>query len=235
MAPKDNEKIMKYSVNDVAVGLDLPISTIERWIRQGRIPVHKSGIYASFNQNELEKWAKKNNRKFVLSEKKNKQKTELKNESLLVAMERGKVQYKVQGDNVKSVFKSAVEGINISKQSREQLFHKLLARENLTSTGVGKGVAIPHPRTPVEEFSTNPVIVTCFLEKPIDFDAVDDLPVSVLFILLSSSVKVHLHLLSRLAFCVRDHSFSEFLKSVPDCDALFNKIAVFEEILDNDG
>ncbi|MBU4257854.1 MAG: PTS sugar transporter subunit IIA, partial [Desulfobacteraceae bacterium] len=78
----------------------------------------------------------------------------------------------------------------------------------------------------------NSLITTCFLEKSIDFEAVDDKPVFVMFMLLSTSIKNHLHLLSRLAFCVRDNSFVEFLRTYPDSSSLLSKIADFENLLE---
>jgi nitrogen PTS system EIIA component len=60
---------------------------------------------------------------------------------------------------------------------------------------------------------------------------VDGLPVFVLFILLSPSVKIHLHLLSRLAFCVRDASFVDFLKQVPSPEELLEKVKNLENAL----
>ena len=75
-------------------------------------------------------------------------------------------------------------------------------------------------------------MTTCFLETPIEFAALDGKPVFILFILLCPSVKSHLHLLSRLAFCIRDDSFVDFLKTYPSTDKLLLKIAGFEKQLD---
>ncbi|MCK4619694.1 MAG: excisionase, partial [Desulfobacterales bacterium] len=61
---------------------------------------------------------------------------------------------------------------------------------------------------------------------------VDDKAVFVMFILLSTSIKNHLHLLSRLAFCVRDDSFVEFLRTYPDSSSLLSRIADSENLLD---
>ena len=65
-----------------------------------------------------------------------------------------------------------------------------------------------------------------------EFHAVDDQPVFVLFILLSDSIDSHLHLLSRLAFCLRDEGFVAFLRRQPQTDALLKQIAAFEQRLD---
>lgn len=161
------------------------------------------------------------------------QQQEKRLENLLPAMKRGSVIHDLKGDNVAAVLENAVENLPaISNSSKEELYKRLLERENLTSTGIGKGVAIPHPHDPISDLLKNPLIATCFLEKPIDFGAVDDKPVFVLFILLSQSIKIHLHLLSRLSFCVRDNAFVDFLKTSPDVDAFFEKIADFEKLLD---
>ena len=108
----------------------------------------------------------------------------------------------------------------------------MIEREHLTSTGIGKGVAIPHSHDPLPDTFEKPAITTCFLEKPVDFNAVDDRLVFVMFVLLSPTIKIHLHLLSRLSFCVRDNAFVEFLKTSPDSLTYFSKIAEFEKQLD---
>ncbi len=63
------------------------------------------------------------------------------------------------------------------------------------------------------------------------FGEVDDKPVFVMFILLSPNVKIHLHLLSKLSFCLRNDTFVEFLKTSPEQDEFFSKIAEFESMI----
>jgi PTS system nitrogen regulatory IIA component len=77
--------------------------------------------------------------------------------------------------------------------------------------------------------------VTVFLENPVDFDAIDDEPVAVLFLLISEAVKTHLHLLSRLAFCLRDKPFIHHLKAVPSAPQLLAKVGQLEQALDKTG
>jgi PTS system nitrogen regulatory IIA component len=52
-----------------------------------------------------------------------------------------------------------------------------------------------------------PLVTLCFLEKPVEFGALDGQPVHTLFTLISPTVKAHLHLLSRLTFALRDAEF----------------------------
>jgi PTS system nitrogen regulatory IIA component len=85
----------------------------------------------------------------------------------------------------------------------------LLAREALASTGIGDGIAIPHVRSPIVLHVSEPTITLCFLERPVDFAALDGRPVRALFLLVSPTVRAHLSLLSRLAFALRDPGFKD--------------------------
>lgn len=224
---------MKITINQASQCLNLPPDTIERWIRQGRIPMRKEGDNCIFKKSVMEKWAKSHNLSLSKLEKDSEhQQTDSHQENLVPVMRRGGVLHNIAGDDVTSVLKSATDNISfLAAEDKEELLKRLLEREELTSTGVGKGIAIPHPRTPLSDRMEHPAIVTCFLETPINFGAIDDRPVFVMFILLSNSTKNHLHLLSRLAFCVRDNAFVEFLKTAPDSVELSSKIADFEKQL----
>jgi PTS system nitrogen regulatory IIA component len=224
---------MKLTIHEIAQSLYLPMSTVRRWIRQGRIPIHKSGGDYVFNEAILKKWAAAHHLTFSPPQKTVEKAQALKTDTLVSAMKRGGVFHDIKGTDAAEVLKAAVEIIPVvSNNTKENLYGLLLERENLTSTGIGKGVAIPHPHRPLAEDDYGPVITTCFLEKPIDFAAIDDKPVFVMFILLCPTVKQHLHLLSRLAFCVRDEAFVEFLRTYPGSDAFFLKIIEFEKRID---
>ena len=223
---------MDLSLSEIAAGLNVTESTVERWIRQGRIPLQQTGSECRFNLSVLERWAESHNMTFALPAAP--QELALPSRTTLVAaMERGGVHRDIAGENVVGVLKTAVARLTmLPENARDDLYDQLVRRERLTSTGIGRGVAIPHPRSPIEGVSDLPLIATSFLQKPIDFKAVDDQPVFVLFILISDSIDNHLHLLSRLAFCLRDNDFLAFLHRQPEADALLERIAAFEKRLD---
>lgn len=225
---------MKLTINKISESLGLPIATTERWIRQGRIPVQKIGKECIFRQSVLKKWAAAHNLTFSLSEKNFIKSEDTELENLLQVMKRGGVLNNIKDDTVEGVLKSAVDSMTgFSTDAKETLFTKLLEREKLTSTGIGRGIAIPHLRTPLTDIVIHPTITTCFFEKPIDFNAVDSRPVFVMFVLLSPSIKTHLHLLSKLSFCVRSDRFVDFLKTFPASEQLFEKISSFEKQSDS--
>lgn len=225
--------MLELTIKEVAQCLNLPTKKIERWIRQGRIPIYQKGSDCTFKRSVLEKWAAKHDLRFRLPEKPVGQDSAPGEEGLLAAMRRGGVLYNVAGDTPETVLEAAVNGMGgITPDTRELLYDRLMEREALISTGIGRGIAIPHPRSPLAGYPALSQITTCFPKTPIDFNAIDDQPVFVLFILLSPSIKSHLHLLSRLAYCLRDDSFTTFLRTHPDPDRLFSATGAVEKQLD---
>ena len=66
-------------------------------------------------------------------------------------------------------------------------------------------------RSPIVLHVLRPTITLCFLEHPVDFGALDGQPVRCLFTTVSPTVRAHLHVLSKLAFVLRDPGFKDVL------------------------
>ncbi len=85
----------------------------------------------------------------------------------------------------------------------QRLCHALSERERLGTTGVGAGIAIPHAKLPELDH-----LIGLFvrLDKPVDFDAVDDQPVDLIFLLLAPDISGadHLKALARVARLLRE-------------------------------
>ncbi len=100
------------------------------------------------------------------------------------------------------------------------IFDVLLQRERLGSTGIGEGIAIPHGKLPglsrLFGFAAR-------LEKPIDFEALDDQPVDILFLLLApeGAGADHLKALARVARALREPGILARIRSARDADALY--------------
>ncbi len=216
---------MELEVKDVARMIDLPELTILRWIKQGKIPFYvKEGRYV-IDKKKLISWAKLHNIKLKERQKEEKEEEELI--TLHTAIERGGVYFNLKGEDVYEVLKNAIELLELpSEIDKNELLEKLLQREELCSTGIGEGVAIPHPRHPIPGLKN--MVAVFFLEKEIDFNSVDGKPVFVLFVILASSTKVHLRLLSRLSYCLRNKEFLSFLKECKSSSELINWIKKLE-------
>lgn len=93
-------------------------------------------------------------------------------------------------------------------------------REKLGSTGFGRGVAIPHARI---EGINRPVAAFLRLAAPVNFAAADDLPVDLVFGLLSpsSAGATHLHALAEISRLMRDEALREALLGAGNAEALY--------------
>ena len=93
-----------------------------------------------------------------------------------------------------------------------EIFHQLTARENLGSTSLGHGVAIPHARTNLCKEATGAFLK---LNHGIDFDSPDKQPTDLLFALMvpEDYTDEHLEILATLAGLFNEESFCETLRS----------------------
>lgn len=104
------------------------------------------------------------------------------------------------------------------------VYKELIQREKMMGTGVGNGVAIPHPRYPLIKDDTEQRIIVVYLKDPIAISSPDMRPVSTLFITLTSSSKNHLQVLSDLAFLIQKAPFRAALEKHASQDELLNTI-----------
>jgi len=223
---------MDLSVKDVARLLTVSEKTIYNWIKQESIPAYQINEQYRFNHAEIMEWATLKRIQFAPAIPPEAKEGKNSLPTLVEAMNAGGIAYKVGGTDKESVLRAVVNIMHLPKEvDRDFLFQVLLAREALGSTGIGDGIAIPHVRNPIVLHITKPSITLCFLEKPINFGALDGDPVSILFTLISPTVRIHLHMLSRLGFVLRNPEYRAALKQRALRDELLAKVAAAEVAL----
>jgi PTS system nitrogen regulatory IIA component len=227
---RGNKKEMELSLFELSKYLGVEQNTIARWIRQGKLPVSQKGSVYRFPIRDLKKWAAKHNISLNLEKQGLPEQETDPLVSLSKAVQNGGLYFDIPGDDVKSVLFASLERIaTIPDDFKTDLLTRLIEREQALSTGIGNGIAIPHPRVPLG-YLNDPLVAICFLETLVDYQAMDQQPVGVLFLILCPDLKFHLHLLSTLSFCLRDKSFTQFLKSRPDPKVLMEKIEAFQTL-----
>ncbi len=113
----------------------------------------------------------------------------------------------------------AKRAASVTGQSERRIFDVLLERERLGTTGVGRGVAIPHGKLP----SLSQVYgLFARLERPIDFDSVDERPVDLIYLLLApeGSGADHLKALAKVSRALRDEGLCDKLRGCDSADAI---------------
>jgi len=203
---------MNLTAKDVCRLLTVSEKTLSRWVKEEGLPAYRIQEQLRFNRAEVLEWATA--RRIPVSPTMFDEPGDAALPSLEAALRAGGIHYGVGGGDRASILAAVVELLPLPEGTdRALLAEMLLARENLGSTAVGNGIAIPHPRFPVVLPPAPETLSLCFLDRPVEFGALDGKPVHTLFVMVGASVKGHLRLLSRLAFSLQDEAFRRLLEA----------------------
>ena len=208
MTPMSREIL---SISEAARLVNVSDATMRRWIRQG---LFAGGNGAGrIDGAELRRWAKRHDLAIGPRPRPATPPRDLLSE----AVERGAVIRDVEPASAAEAITLAIEALPcLSEETRGPLRTAILERERMASTGLGHGVAVPHPRKTPRDLFEQPVISACFPRRPLDWAALDGEPVHAVLLLLSPSAPVHLEILSRVAFALRAPEFPERLRERPN-------------------
>jgi len=224
------KKEKKLDIQEVAALLQIPAEKVERWVQQGQIPCKFKKNQCYFRKKDILEWARTHDLMMFdkQEEGKSPEETPL---SLRAGIARGGVHFDLGGNDSTAIFENAVASITFPDHvDKQDVIDALIDREEIASTGIGRGVAIPHPRQPLA--IELPLVPVFFLKESIDFRSIDGKPVSVLFFMFSPSTQVHLKLLSKLSFFLRNAPFLEDLKSCRTQKEVLDLIETFESELE---
>ncbi len=192
--------------------LGVPETTMRRWIRQGLFQ-GADAPGGGIDGQELRSWAREHG--FAVGRRPSERATPPA-DLLSDAVARGAVVGDVEPESAVEAISLVIDAVpGLAPDARESLLAAVLERERMASTGMGHGVALPHPRKPPTELFAEPVISVCFPRRPLDWAALDGAPVFAVLLVLSPNAPVHLEILSRVAFALRAPEFRNLLQEAP--------------------
>lgn len=195
------------TIEEVAKYLRVSDRTVYDWAQKGEIPAGKIGTVWRFKKSEVERWV--NERLSSGGTKKDTDEVQVKN---VLSPDR------VVFINNSSKHDAIVELADVLAtapqiKNKEELLSEILKREELMSTAVGRGIAIPHVRL---SSVTDLVMAVGICKKPLeDYQTVDDNPVNLL-IMIAAAYNQHTYYLKTISY------FSSKLKSQELRDAVKN-------------
>lgn len=195
------------TIEEVAKYLRVSDRTVYDWAQKGEIPAGKIGTVWRFKKSEVERWV--NERLSSGGTKKDTDEVQVKN---VLSPDR------VVFINNSSKHDAIVELADVLAtapqiKNKEELLSEILKREELMSTAVGRGIAIPHVRL---SSVTDLVMAVGICKKPLeDYQTVDDNPVNLL-IMIAAAYNQHTYYLKTISY------FSAKLKSQELRDAVKN-------------
>jgi nitrogen PTS system EIIA component len=227
----DGSRVM-LDVKEVAKLLTVSEKTVYRWIAKNEIPAYRLGEGYRFNRVELLEWATANRIKVSYQIFDEALDAGSSMPSLSEAVNAGGIHYRIPGGDKSSVLRSIVDIIRLPDDiDKDFLLGALIARENLGTTAIGDGIAIPHVRNPIIFHVSKPILALCFLENPIDFNALDNKPVDTVFTIVTHTVRSHLHILSRLSYALHQPHIRGIINGSSSRQDILDALAGFEETL----
>ena len=218
---------MDLKIHEAARLLNVGSNEVERWIKEKALPAHEFNDTFHINSVELQEWALANGVQLPPQLLAVNRASGGPAADLIAALERGGMHRDLAGASRDEVLANVVQLPGVPAPiDRGLLLELLRAREMLASTGLGGGIAVPHPRSPIVlDVQVPPTMLLCYLQKPIDFGAIDGKPVWALFLLLSPTVPDHLRLLSQLSYALHDTKVRSLLKERAPFEGLIARLA----------
>jgi len=204
---------MQLTFRDIEKAFEIDEETLYHWLNRQSMPAIKANDQYYFNSVEVLEWALKNRVRLTTGALRLCEKSRQGQDIMTPALMRGGVYFNVSGARKEEILGKVLDLLALPDHiERSTLKEMLLSREQAGTTGIGNGIAIPHVKHPVVLAGMEPIVGLFFLEKAVDFSSQDGENVDILFVILSSSFKWHLSLLSRLAFCLQDENVKAALK-----------------------
>jgi len=139
------------------------------------------------------------------------------------------VKLNLKGENKNDIINSTIDLLKNSKKilDIDKVKNAIFEREKIMSTGVGNGFAIPHGKT---DGVTDIVAAFAITEKPIDYQALDDKPVRLIFLLVGKDnlVGPHIKLLSRISRLMNKEEFRQKLINSSSAEEIIENFKVEE-------
>lgn len=222
---------MDLKIRDVADLLNVSETTIRRWISDGKIPNYRINQHYFFSRTEIENWVishkfAKNNETPPFTQQKNVDPLTIVEErprstggskqfSLFRAIHKGDVLHHLKGETKEEIIRAAMKKVaKTLLVDAEVMTDLLLDRESLMPTALNNGIGVPHTRDSLLN-SHHDVVVTVFLDQPLEYGALDGKPVHTLFFLFACEDKRHLHLLAKIAHLSSQPQALELFQSRP--------------------
>lgn len=132
-------------------------------------------------------------------------------------------------DVIREIVCSLIDAEKVNHEDVEGIMQALINREQLGSTGIGKGVAVPHTK---HESITTLIGTVARSKKGIEFDSLDGEPAYIFFLLLSphEAAGGNLAALERIATVVRDNDFRRFMMEAPGKAEMIEIIKEMDEL-----
>jgi len=204
------------TIQDVARMLGADVRRVERMAQRGEIPCQKVGGQFRFNRAQITEWLQQemggmsHDHLAGVDAGMTEQRQTQQDEAIITPLLRADAVTTHLGSRTKDStlreLVSLASGTGLVVDEKE-LLEAVLHREELCSTAMECGIAIPHPRRPLPEAISGPILVVAKTPQGIAFGAPDGRMTTLLFLTASQDDRHHLHVLARLCRMLHEEKF----------------------------
>ncbi len=207
------------TIEEVAKYLRVSDRTVYDWAQKGEIPAGKIGTVWRFKKSEVENWvnAKLSSSSFSQND------SEIQIKNILSPDRIVFINHSTKHDAIVQLSQVLATAPQIKNAS--ELTAEILKREELMSTAIGKGIAIPHVRL---SSVTDLVMAVGVCRKPIsDYQTIDDTPVDLLFMIAAAYNQHSLYLKTISHFCgkLKQDGLHESIVNAKDANEVFGLLS----------
>jgi PTS system nitrogen regulatory IIA component len=210
-----NKDLELLTIEEVAKYLRVSERTVYDWANKGEIPCGKLGTTWRFKRTEIERWVDEHLHTAPKAE-------EPRPLSLGHLLEPSRV-ILLDAKNKHEALETLIDNLAEAPEihDRDALAEAVYRREELMSTGIGLGVAVPHVRIP--SVSTLAMSVGLNREELTDYESLDSIPVRLIFLIAARETQhaQHLKTLSSISTIVRNRSLLQQVLKAPDAGTLY--------------
>ncbi len=222
---------MDLKIKDVAELLNISEATVRRWLANGKIPAYQINRQYRFSRCEIEDWLMQQKLDGEFEEQKESPSKGNMQFNLYRALYRGEVLDGVSGETKEEIIQKTMQHMGqYFDLDPDVLTDLFMDREQMMSTALGHGIAVPHTRDFLLDTHYD-VMMIVYPEHPIDFDALDGEPVHTLFFLFASEDSHHLNLLAKVAHINTNEKTRAFFRTKPSKNCLLDFIKHWESSL----
>jgi nitrogen PTS system EIIA component len=220
---------MQLTLRQAAEYLGVSDTTVRRWIGERGLPVHEVSERLYLNAVELWEWAVEHGVEVSRSLLDHARRAPDEVPPMSELLRAGGILYDIEAKSKRELLREFVARLPLPpEQDRATLLSVLEAREAMGSTGIGDGIAIPHVRNPIVLHLDRPFVTLGLLRNPVDFEAMDGLPVHALFMVVSPTVPVHLRILAQLGFLLRDSVLRDMVRQRAPAEEILGRVEMLE-------
>jgi len=221
----------QLTLSELATYLGRDQRDLQKLAERGRMPGRRVGGDWQFHTSEIDQWLESQMLDYSDSELDAVVRSHTSSEvdaavpvTSLIQIET--VAIPLEGRTKRSVLEHLVEVAGRTWKIWEPavVLNAILEREEMMSTALDNGVALPHPRLPLPDAVGEPVVAFGRLSSGIPFGAANNSLTDLLFLIVCKDSKTHLQVLARLSRMLQQPTFIDDLRAAPDDNAAYQVI-----------